>query len=380
MDYRAMERTGEKISLLGFGCMRFPEKNGEIDETEAKELLDTAYLAGVNYFDTAWVYHNGKSEEFTGRALDAYPRDTYRIATKLPCWEVQTLEDAKRIFEQQLVNLRKDYIDFYLLHSLDITSWRHMCDLGVIAYCESLQREGKIRYFGFSFHDEYASFEEIARSRHWDFLQIQLNYTDTEEQAGIRGYRLAEELGIPVIVMEPVKGGNLASYPADIDSILKEIRPELSTASWALRWVAELPNVLTVLSGMSTMEQVRDNLSTMTDCEPLRKEEKEGLARVVVELGQRVNNGCTGCRYCMPCPFGVDIPANFHIWNLFGIFRNPGNVRWDWGIQIKESEKARNCIECGKCEELCPQNLSIREDLKKVQRELDEVLAGTNAQ
>lgn len=372
MDYRKMDKIGINTSLLGFGCMRFPIlENGKINEPLAEKMLDTAFAGGVNYYDTAYVYHDGASENFTGRVLNKYDRSSYLLATKLPCWEVKSLEDAKRLFEEQLRKLDKDYIDFYLLHSLGKDSWPKMVELGVVEFCEKLKADGRIRYLGFSFHDDYPVFEDILTSRKWDFCQIQLNYMDTEEQAGMKGYLLAEKLGIPVVVMEPVKGSSLANLPDDIIKGFKNLRPDATAASWALRWVGSLPDVKVVLSGMSTMDQVADNLKTFTYFKPLNKEEKRAVAEVTKLLQACVKNGCTGCRYCMPCPSGVDIPRNFHIWNEFGMFKNPGAVNWEWGMAMEDSIKAKNCSECGLCEDACPQRLNIREDLKKVQKEMD---------
>ncbi|NTV79469.1 MAG: aldo/keto reductase [Clostridiales bacterium] len=263
MEYRELEKLGIKTSLLGFGCMRFPKhRNGKVNEDKAEEMLDTAYKNGVNYFDTAYIYHDGESERITGHILNKYDRTSYYLATKLPVWLVQTLEDAKRIFEDQLKRLDKDYIDFYLLHALNRNEFDRIAKLGVIEYCEELKAAGKIKYFGFSFHDAYDAFEVIIKAHNWDFCQIQYNYIDENEQAGTKGYELAESLGIPMVIMEPVKGGALANLPDSFTEIFKKVNPESSNASWALRWVASHPNVKVVLSGMSTFEQVTDNLKT----------------------------------------------------------------------------------------------------------------------
>jgi len=374
MEHRRIDNIGIDTSLLGFGCMRFPTlENGKINEPESEKMLDAAYKAGVNYFDTAYPYHDGASEPFAGRVLNKYDRSSYFLATKLPCWEVKTIEDAHRLFESQMTRLDKDYIDFYLLHSLGKESWKRMVDLGVIEYCEQLKAQGRIRNFGFSFHDDYSVFEEIIKYRKWDFCQIQLNYMDVEEQAGMKGYLLAKKLGIPMIVMEPVKGSSLAAFPEDITSIFHKVKPEVSTASWALRWVGGLSNVKVILSGMSTMEQVEDNVKTFSHFAPLNKEETAAVEEVRQTLVTRVNNGCTGCRYCMPCPFGLDIPYNFKTWNTYGIYRNKGQVRADWGTSMENKYRAKNCTECGLCEAACPQKIHIRDDLKTLQLELDEI-------
>lgn len=371
---RKIDKLGIETSLLGFGCMRFPTINGKIDEERSEKLLDEAYARGVNYFDTAYPYHGRESEPFVGRVLDKYPRDSYYLATKLPCWDVKTLDDAKRLFDFQLERLHKDYVDFYLLHALGRDRWRSMVELGVVDYCEELKRQGKIKYLGFSFHDSYEAFEEIATYKDWDFCQIQLNYMDTDEQAGLKGYELTEKLGIPLVIMEPVKGGSLAILPDEITKQFRELAPEASTASWALRWVASLPNVKVVLSGMSDEAQVRDNLNTFTAFKALSDEEQTVVKNVSDMLRSRVNNGCTGCNYCMPCPAGVNIPYNFKIWNTFGIYANEGSSRWQWSNDIDEKEKAFNCIKCGKCEKSCPQKLPIRQHLEQLQQELDKLI------
>ena len=219
VDKRSMPKLGIETSLLGFGCMRFPTSpDGAIIEDRAEKMIDEAISAGVNYIDTAYPYHNGDSEPFVGRVLEKYPRDSYYLATKLPCWQINSVEEAEQLFYSQLERLNKDNVDFYLLHSLSRNTWRKMRDIGVVEFCEKLKAEGKIKYFGFSFHDSYEAFEEILTYRKWDFCQIQLNYMDTEEQAGIKGYKLTEKLGVPLVIMEPVKGCLLYTSPSPRDT------------------------------------------------------------------------------------------------------------------------------------------------------------------
>jgi predicted aldo/keto reductase-like oxidoreductase len=379
MDKATWERLGIETSRLGFGCMRYPTlPNGEIDAVLAEALMDKAYSAGITYFDTAWFYHDGKSEPFMGRCLAKYPRESYTIATKLPVAMLKSLDDAKRIFNEQLSRLQKDYVDFYLLHGLDAESFRHAVDLGLDKYCDELKKEGKIRYFGFSFHDDYAAFEEIIKARPWDFCQIQLNYMDTEEQAGLKGYRLAEELGIPVVIMEPVKGGSLSILPDYVTEEFTRLLPDATQASWALRWIGGLPGVKVVLSGMTSIAQLDDNIRTFTGLAPLTDGELQAIDKVAGKIRQRVKNGCTGCRYCMPCPAGVDIPENFALWNKYGMYNNKPDIAFWWSVSgmMPEADKAKNCVDCGQCEEKCPQKLCIRADLKTLQAELDAVAAG----
>ena len=315
MEYRELNEEYQP-SLLGFGCMRFPlDAQGKIDEAEAERMLDTAIAHGVKYIDTAFPYHHGDSEPFVGRVLKK--------------------------------------------------------QLGILAYCEELKAQGKIRNFGFSFHDEYDVFEEILTYRKWDFCQIQYNYVDTQEQAGDRGYALAEKLGIPMVIMEPVKGGSLSKLPQDLASRLKEAAPNSSISSWALRWVASKPNVKVVLSGMSTMEQVLDNLSTFEDFKPLSVAEQGLIKEIAEEIKARTMNGCTGCAYCMPCPFGLDIPKNFRIWNEHAKYGNTEVARKRYFEEMKEEERSSQCKKCGKCEALCPQHIAIREDLAHMSSDME---------
>ncbi|MCR5835232.1 MAG: aldo/keto reductase [Lachnospiraceae bacterium] len=374
MEKRKISKLNIETSLLGFGCMRFPTKYGKIEEVEATKMLQLAYDSGVNYFDTAYVYHDGLSEVFTGKVLDTFPRDSYYLATKLPVWEVHKKEDVERLLDEQLSKLHKDYIDFYLLHALNGSRWDDMEKYEVYEACEEMRRKGKIRYIGFSFHDDYEAFEKIIKAKEWDFCQIQLNYMDTDIQAGMKGYKLAESMGIPMVIMEPIKGGNLAVLPEEIENIFKSKRANDSVASWALRWVASLPNIMTVLSGMSNLEQTEDNLNTFSNFEPMTEEENEVVKKAAETICSRVANGCTGCRYCMPCPAGVDIPKNFHIWNQYHMYMNKGGLGWMWYNEIEEAQKAHNCIKCGACEAVCPQKLSIRDDLEKMDKEIAEAL------
>ena len=373
MEKRQLEKLGIETSLLGFGCMRFPtDAEGKIDESKAEEMIDKAIAAGVNYIDTAYPYHDGASEPFVGKVLKKYPRDSFYLATKLPVWLVETPEDIDRIFEEQLERLQTNYIDFYLLHAMNKERFDKMKAIGCIEKLEAKRAEGKIKYIGFSFHDDYEVFEEAINERDWDFCQIQLNYMDANEQAGLKGYELAASKDIPVVVMEPVKGGSLAVFAEDITNEFKKLDKDASVASFALRWVGSLPGIKVILSGMSTMEQVEDNLKTFGAFKALTKEESEAIDKIVETLNSRIQNGCTGCRYCMPCPAGVDIPACFRAWNTYHMYQNYNAVSWKWEQEIGEEKQAKNCVKCGKCEAVCPQKISIREDLAKAQKDLDE--------
>ena len=373
MEKRKLEKLGIETSLLGFGCMRLPvTETGEIDEPEAERMLDKAIASGVNYIDTAYPYHGGKSEPFVGKVLKKYDRSSLFLATKLPLWAVHALEDVDRLFQEQLTRLQTDYIDFYLMHAVGKERFDAMVELGVIDRLAELKAEGRIRYLGFSFHDKYEAFEEIINYRDWDFCQIQLNYMDAEEQAGLKGYRLAMEKGVPIVIMEPVKGGSLAAFAQDITARFRSLDPEASVASYALRWVGSLPGVKVILSGMTTMEQVEDNLKTFSPFHPLSEKEQKEIDDLVALIKSRVQNGCTGCRYCMPCPAGVDIPGNFRVWNTYHMYQNYNMVKWRWEEELADGKQAKCCVKCGKCEAACPQKLSIRKDLERVQADLDK--------
>ena len=366
MEYTTIDKLGIRVSRLGFGCMRYPTMpEGAIDEPRAAKMLDTAIKAGVNYFDTAYFYHGGKSEEFTARALKAYPRESYFLATKLPMSMIDSLEKAKTIFKEQFDRLKVDHVDFYLLHCLTKENWRKTLEFGILDFLKEQQEKGRIRFLGFSFHDDYDCFEQIVTYRDWDFCQIQFNYMDTNEQAGVKGYELCVSRNIPVVVMEPVKGGSLATLADDVADIFKAARPEKSVASWAMRWVGSLDNCKVILSGMSNEEQVADNLATFTDFEPLCEDEQAVVAKVSEAIRSRTFVGCTKCKYCMPCPFGVDIPRNFAMMNQFMMYNNQGSMNWTWNDMGAEKNAAA-CKACGKCEAVCPQHIAIREKLAEI--------------
>ncbi len=372
MERVHIEKLGVTVSRLGFGCMRFPTtSDGCIDEPRAAAMLDTAFEAGVNYFDTAYFYHNRTSEAFVGRALKAYPRDRYHLATKLPLALIKTLEEAKAIFEGQFVTMQQTYFDFYLLHALNRTRWRFAVESGILDFLIEQQRQGRIRHLGFSFHDDYDAFEEILTARDWDFCQIQLNYMDVDVQAGMKGYALCERLGVPVIVMEPVKGGSLATIGEALRAPFAALHPDWSPAAWAMRWVASLNNCKVILSGMSTEEQLADNLHTFDGCAPLNEAEQRAVGAVRDALRARTFVGCTACRYCMPCPFGVNIPENFAMMNDFARYTNEARLRFQWH-DMDSGERAGACRGCGKCEAACPQALPIREKLREIAEKMEK--------
>ncbi|MEG2085981.1 MAG: aldo/keto reductase [Clostridia bacterium] len=375
MEYRELPKLNIKTSILGFGGMRFPKlEDGEIDEATAIKMVRYAKDNGVNYFDTAYIYHSGKSEGLYKKALAPYPRDSYFLADKLAVWLINSKDDAEKMFNEQLERCGVDYFDFYLLHSLDSDYWKnHVLKYDLVNFCLRKKAEGKIKNLGFSFHDSRRLFGTILRYAKWDFCQIQYNYMDTKIQAGESGYKYAKKMGIPMVIMEPVKGGLLAKLPNDVVLPFKQLDKDASFASYALRYVAAHDNVKVILSGMSTMEQVEDNVKTFSTFKPLLAKEKNAIKQVKENLTKRVRVGCTGCEYCMPCPSNVSIPDNFSVWNEYGMYENKKRAIQQWNNNISDKEKAKNCINCGRCETLCPQHIKIPDMLKLLQKEMDEL-------
>lgn len=371
MKYRTKERTQATTSLLGFGCMRFPvHKDGSINEEETFKMLDLAYQRGVNYFDTAYLYHEGTSETVVGNWLKTKKRDSLYLVTKNPVWLAHNYDEFDYYLNEQLNRLQTDYFDFYLLHALDQDRWNNIKKMNLIDHLDDVKASGKAKRIGFSFHDDFALFEEIIHSYPWDFCQIQLNYMDVDYQAGLKGLELAESLGIPVVVMEPIKGGQLANVPDVIKTVFRGIHPDWSDASWALRWVASHENVYTVLSGMSTMEQVNDNLNTFDEFSPLNEEEFSAIAQAKALFDARIQVPCTGCRYCMPCPFGVDIPRNFKLWNRAHVYNLFDSCKESYGNMDKA--QAAYCQKCGACIAQCPQHIEIPNRLEQVKKEFSD--------
>lgn len=368
--------NGEQISRLGFGCMRFKTidgDNGKIDkEASSKDILE-AIDKGLTYIDTAYPYHDGKSEKFIGEFLEENKlRDKIKLTTKLPCWLVKERDDFYKLLNEQLDNLRTDHLDFYLLHSLDVKRFRQVVELGVLDFLTEIKEKGLVKHVGFSFHDEYPAFEEIIKTYDWDFCQIQLNYLDVDYQAGLKGYELAKEMGIPVVIMEPVKGGRLANPPEELKDLLKDFT-DLSPAQEALKFPLSLDNVMTVLSGMNDIDQVRENLemASTTDYNSLTKEDENFYekARSVYKSRERI--GCTACEYCLPCTVDINIPKVFGLWNKAYLYDEADKSRKEYKAYLEEGVSPTECIECGKCEGICPQNLEIIKGLK----EADEYLA-----
>ncbi len=371
MQYRTFGKLDWRPSALGFGAMRLPvldDDSGKIDEAEATRMLRYAIDHGVNYVDTAYPYHKGASEVFLGRALQDGYRERVRLATKLPSWLIKAPEDLDRYLNEQLERLQTDHIDFYLLHALNEKNWPKLRDVNVLRWAEGAMADGRIHHLGFSFHDRYEVFQEIVDAYdRWAFCQIMYNYMDEEHQAGTRGLEYAADKGLAVVVMEPIRGGQLAkTVPQPIQELWDTAPRKRTPADWALQWVWNHPKVSVVLSGMSTMEHVRQNVVSARQSSPgaLTEDELALVARVRDEYRDLCPIPCTDCKYCLPCPSGVNIPRIFEIYNEAMIYNDlrGGRMRYGW---LEEGERANLCTECGQCLELCPQQIEIPEWLAK---------------
>ena len=365
---RRYKNTDMTLPLLGFGLMRLPEKDGKVDRATARMMVDRAMAAGCNYFDTAYMYHNGESEMFAAEALKKYPRDSYCLTTKMPTIMLKQEEDLERIFQEQLRRTQAGYFDFYLMHWLNADHWKIAEKLKLYDFMKKKQAEGKIRRIGFSYHGEPEVLEKIAKAYPWDVAQIQLNYLDWELYRSREQYEILTKAGIPVIVMEPLRGGSLASLSPDATEILRKADPRSSNAAWALRYVASLPNVLCVLSGMSLPEHMEDNIRTFSPLKPLTDNERKVLEQALTAYRKHLAVPCTACRYCMPCPVGVEIPKIFGLYNQYKISGNKWLFSNNYNA-IPEDSRASACVNCGKCMKHCPQKISIPAELKKIAAE-----------
>ena len=375
MQYRSFGRLDWKVSALGFGCMRFPTPDGNrlsgiIDEAESLRMVRHAIDNGMNYLDTAYVYHDGQSERLLGKALKDGYRERVMLATKLPVWMVENAADFDRILNEQLQRLQTDHIDFYLLHALSRSRWHEIVlKKDLLTRAEAALADGRIKHLGFSFHDEYEAFEEIVNgSDLWSFCQIQYNYMDTENQAGTRGLKMAASKGLAVVVMEPLMGGRLADPPKDVREAMERFPVRRSPVEWALRWLWDQPEVSVVLSGMSTMTQVEENLSSADRSGTLSFSPAELalIAEVKEKYSARITIPCSKCNYCMPCPNGLHIPANFEFYNYAHLYDNVADAQFRYKLFLKEEQRASACISCGLCEEMCPQGIAISEQMAKV--------------
>lgn len=370
MQYRSLGKQGFQVSALGFGAMRLPVVDGRIDEAEATRMIHYAVERGVNYVDTAYPYHEGTGEAFVGRALKGGYRDRVKLVTKLPSWEIRAAADFDRFLDTQLERLQTDHLDYYLLHSLNKGNWPVLRDLGVREWAERAIAAGRFGGLGFSFHDDYAAFKQIVDEYDWALCQIQYNYMDVENQAGTRGLQYAAGKGLPVVIMEPLRGGKLVAPPPPVQAIWDSAPTKRSPAAWGLQWLWNQPEVSVVLSGMSTMAQLEENLA-------LAESARVGsLAAAELALYERVRGQydaltaipCTGCGYCMPCPEGIDIPANLGVYNEGIAFAKPDASRgqyawWKFAHEVQgifdHDMRAALCVGCGTCEAKCPQSLPI---------------------
>ncbi len=376
MISRGYRGTDAKPSLLGFGCMRLPlvqQGKPDIDYALAQKLIDYAYAHGVNYYDTAYMYHDGLSEQFIGQALRKYPRESYFLADKMPAWQITREEQVDEIFQNQFKRCGVDYFDFYLCHGLDRNILEKFKKFHIIDYLKQKKAEGKIRRLGFSFHDTPEVLKTILPLYDWDFAQMQLNYVDWQAQNAKGQYDLLAEHGIPVVVMEPVRGGALATLCPEAADVLKQEEPQASLASWAIRFAASQPGVMTVLSGMSNAEQVKDNVRTFENFKPLTAQEQKTLEQASNIYKKSLSIPCTGCRYCMECPSGVDIPAIFKLYNEYAVSKRGTEFIAHWNAMDKK-KRSFSCISCGRCASRCPQHIAIPEKMKEISEKVTKFL------
>jgi len=366
---------GENIPKLGFGLMRLPMVNGDVDIEQTKKMVDYFIEKGFTYFDTAYPYINEKSEIITKEVLvKRYPRSSYQLATKMPVWLCNTYEDFQPLFDEQLEKTGATYFDFYLLHALNKDRMKHLDEINAWDFMKQKKEEGLIKHIGFSFHDTADVLDEyLTKHEEVEFVQLQINYTDWEDER-IQSrlcYEVARKHNKPIIIMEPVKGGNLASMAPNVQQIFKSANPEMSVASWAIRYAASLDGIITVLSGMSNMEQLIDNTNFMADFQPINDDEKNTINKVLDELSKVDTVPCTTCKYCVEdCPQKINIPGIFSAYNTYKIYQNldaaKGNYNW-----VTSEGKASDCIACGACEGHCPQHIKIIDTLKEAAKKFD---------
>ena len=386
MLYRKDPKSGNELSILGFGAMRLPLKDdGGIDEERSTFQVRYSIDHGVNYVDTAWPYHMGESEPFLARALADGYREKVKLATKLPQWMVKKPEDMDCFLNTQLEKLNTDHIDYYLVHSLVGSSWEKIHNLGVLDFLDRAKGDGRIINAGFSFHGNTEDFKKVINAYDWDFCQIQYNFLDRKRQAGIEGLKYAASKGLGIIVMEPLRGGNIAKIvPSAVEDIWNEAEVKRSPAEWALRWVWNHPEVTVVLSGMNEESHVEENLRIADQALPnsLSEKELELVDRVAEKYAELMKIDCTACRYCMPCPQGVEIPHCFEMYNNMHMFDDKDKFKMMYVAKLGGILNntgmgfASQCTQCGKCLDACPQNLAIPDLLEDVVREFEDERMG----
>jgi len=381
MLYRKMPKTGDELSILGFGCMRYPMADGKIDEARAIAQIRGAIDSGVNYVDTAWPYHGGESEPLLGRALKDGYRERVKVATKLPTWLIENRQDMDRYLNAQLERLGTDHIDYYLVHSLDGVSWDRVAALGIREFLDQAKKDGRIVNAGFSFHGLAEDFKRIVDAYPWVFCQIQYNFLDQQYQAGTDGLKYAASKDIGVVIMEPLRGGNLGlpTAPPAVAGIWDEARTKRAPVEWALRWVWNHPEVTLLLSGMNEEAHIKQNLAIagQAHADSLTSEELDMVDRVARKYQELMQVGCTGCGYCMPCPAGVKIPNCFDFFNKMHMFGNVEEAKFMYaafGSGLTGGNQpgfASQCVACGECLEKCPQHIAIPEVLERVAAEME---------
>ena len=369
MQYRTFDKTGQKISLLGMGTMRLPvTEDGQVDREAAISMIRHSIDEGINYVDTAYMYHDGESEKIVGQALKDGYREKVLLADKMPVWLAKDEEAMRSIFDEQFARLEVDVIDMYLVHNVTVPVWKRAQKFHLMDFLEEKRAEGKIRHIGFSFHDQLSLFKEVIDSYPWDFCQIQLNYMDKEFQAGEEGLHYAAEKGIPVIIMEPLKGGKLTdTLPPSVKALWKQAEIQRTPAEWALRWVANHSEILTILSGMSAPEQLEENLRILSQAKPNSLTEKELsiIDQVSSEYNRLIQYSCTSCKYCMPCPKKIDIPTAIRFYNEWFLYEGNPKIKADYPNWLVKDRQPGDCIACKACEDHCPQHLPISEIMKK---------------
>jgi hypothetical protein len=367
---------GKEIPKLGFGLMRLPMLEGEIDMEQTKKMVDLFMGKGFTYFDTAYVYINGKSEVAAREAIvKRYPRESFQLATKLPVWMVKKYEDMQPIFDTQLDRTGAGYFDYYLLHALNQERVDELEKVGAWKFVHEMKEKGLIKHLGFSFHDKADCLDQILSTHpEAEFVQLQINYADWENSniQSRQCYEVARKHNKPIIIMEPVKGGALAAMSPEVQTIFKDANPDLSVASWAMRYAASLDGIITVLSGMSNLEQMNDNLSYMSDLKPLQDSEYNTIARVIEELKKVPVIPCTSCQYCVEdCPQKINIPGIIETFNNYKLYKNLDRSKGHYNWLTNNNGKASACIACGSCESQCPQHIGIIDSLKEIAEVLE---------
>ncbi len=371
MQYRKFKKTGEDITLFGLGTMRMPIlDDGSLDEKASIKMIRTAIDNGVNYVDTAYMYHNFAAEKVVGKALQDGYREKVFLADKMPVWLAKTEEEMKEIFYKQLENCQADCFDFYLLHNVTKQIWSIAEKYNTLAFLEEMKKEGKIKHLGFSFHDELNFFKEVIDSYSWDFCQIQLNFMDMDYQAGVAGLEYASSKSIPVIVMEPAKGGRIIdSLPETVKTYWASTPTQRKPIDWALSWVANFDSVLTILCGVHSEEQLLENIEILSKAAPnsLSEQELAIINKVSDEYNKLIKYSCTGCDYCLPCPHKIHIPTVIKIRNDWDLFNHSQKVKDDYDLWLPKNKRAGNCTYCGKCIIKCPQQLPIPKIMEESQ-------------